>query len=68
MKPSFLSEWTVVSNISAKLCKNKLQFDKEMMMKSTLYYTNTLSLIVFCTSSLEQQTVGKHPVFDLTPK
>ena len=38
--------------------ENKLTF-KEMMMRSTLYWTNTLSWI-FSASSLKQQSVDRH--------
>jgi hypothetical protein len=59
--------------------ENKLIIN-EMMMKSTLYQTNMLSLVFYSASSLKQQSAGRHvaplghiilipsqPVFALSP-
>jgi hypothetical protein len=59
--------------------ENKLIIN-EMMMKSTLYQTNMLSLVLYSASSLKQQSAGRHvaplghiilipsqPVFALSP-
>ena len=58
----WVGEWFLL-NVNSAICQlyhgeNKLIFN-EMMMKSTLYQTNTLSWIVYGASSLKQQSVDR---------